>query len=70
MLVLIFYCFQIRINNLGYLDMAGVDCNTPGSSQLVANTLDELAGIIEDVGMANLCKQLGVDAEDCRADFP
>merc|ERR1711892_52877 len=35
-----------RINNLGYLDMAGVDCNTPGSSQLVANTLDDLAGII------------------------
>jgi len=55
-----------RINNLGYLDNVSLDCNTPGSSQLVANTLDDLAGIIEDVGITNLCQQLDIQAGDCK----
>ena len=29
--------------------MVTLDCNTPGSSELVANTLEDLADIIEDV---------------------
>jgi len=53
------------INKLGDLDLIDLDCNTPGSSNLVADTLDDLAGIIEDVGMDTLCKQLGLDSADC-----
>ena len=61
-----FLFVKARINNLGYLDNVSLDCNTPGSSQLVANTLDDLAGIIEDVGITDLCKQLGIQAGDCK----
>ena len=66
MLEVVFFCVKARINNLGYLDNVSLDCNTPGSSQLVANTLDDLAGIIEDVGITNLCKQLDIQAGDCK----
>ena len=62
----IFLFVKARINNLGYLDNVSLDCNTPGSSQLVANTLDDLAGIIEDVGITNLCQQLDIQAGDCK----
>ena len=65
MIYVLCFCFKAHINNLGYLDNVSLDCNRPGSSQLVANTLDDLAGIIEDVGITNLCKQLGIQAEDC-----
>ena len=63
----IFLCLfaQVTINKLRDLDMVTLDCNTPGSSELVANTLEDLAGIIEDVGMENLCKQLGLNSSDC-----
>ena len=60
-----FAFIQATINKLGDLNLIDLDCNTPGSSKLVADTLDDLAGIIEDVGMDNLCKQLGLDAADC-----
>ena len=63
---IIFFFVKARINNLGYLDNVSLDCNRPGSSQLVANTLDDLAGIIEDVGITNLCKQLDIQAGDCK----
>jgi hypothetical protein len=56
---------QATIDKLGDLNLIDLDCNTPGSSNLVADTLDDLAGIIEDVGMDNLCKQLGLDSADC-----
>ena len=57
--------FQAKINKLGDLDLVSINCNTLDSSKLVANTLDDLAGIIEDVGMDNLCKQLDLDSSDC-----
>ena len=41
--------------------MITLDCNAPQSSQLVANALEELAGLIEEVGMENLCNQLDLD---------
>ena len=60
---LVFYCFPIQANikKLGDLDLITLDCNTPGSSQLIANALDDLAGLIEEVGMENLCNQLDLD---------
>ena len=42
-----------------------LDCNTPGSADLVAETMEDLAAIIEDLGMENLCKQLGLGLADC-----
>ena len=41
--------------------MISLDCNAPRSSELVASALDELAGLIEEVGMENLCNQLDLD---------
>jgi hypothetical protein len=64
-LFLFLFFLQANINKLGDLNILTLDCNTPGSSQLVANTMDDLAGIIEDVGMENLCKQLDLEPADC-----
>merc|ERR1711892_1188891 len=55
-----------NINKFGDLDLISLDCNTPGSSQLVADTLEDLAGVIEDVGLVNLCKQVGLASADCQ----
>ena len=57
------YIFLIKanINKLGDIELFSLDCNTPGSSKLVADSLDELAELIEDVGMENLCSQLDLD---------
>jgi hypothetical protein len=55
---------QANINKLGDLNLFTLDCNTPGSSHVVADTLDDLAVLIEDVGIDNLCKQLDLGL-DC-----
>jgi len=55
-----------RVNKLSYFDAEDLDCNKPDSSELVANTLDDLAAIIEDVGLTNLCKQIGLKSADCK----
>ena len=54
---------QANIEKLGDLDFFSLDCNAAGSSQLVAKALDDLAGLIEEVGMKNLCKQLNLDCD-------
>ena len=59
------FFYQAKINKLGDLNIISLDCNTPGSSLLVADTLEDLAGIIEDVGIKNLCSQIGLDSADC-----
>ena len=61
----IFIFVQAKISKLGDLNIISLDCNTPGSSLLVADTLEDLAGIIEDVGIKNLCSQIGLDSADC-----
>ena len=53
------------MDKLGDLSLVSLDCANPGSTDLVANTIEDLAGLIEDVGMENLCRQLGLDSEDC-----
>ena len=54
---------QANIEKVGDLDFFSLDCNSSGSSQLVAKALDDLAGLIEEVGMENLCKQLDLDCD-------
>ena len=43
------------------LDLGTLDCDSPGDFSLAAQTLDDLADVIEDVGIENLQEQLGVD---------
>lgn len=54
-----------KVDKLGDLSLDSLACANPGSADLVANTIEDLAGLIEDIGMENLCRQLGLDSEDC-----
>jgi len=50
-----------NIKKLGNLDLISLDCNKAGSAQRIANALEDLAGLIEEVGLDNLCNQLNLD---------
>ena len=41
--------------------MGDLDCSRPGDFSLAADTLDDVATLIDEVGLENLQKQLGVD---------
>ena len=41
--------------------MITLDCNKPGSSGKIADALEDLAGVIEEVGLDSLCNQLDLD---------
>jgi len=50
--------------NINRLEDAGIftlNCNSPGSTQLVAESLDDLAELIDEVGIESLCSQLDLD---------
>jgi len=50
------------VNNLGLnLDSGTLNCETPGSFKVAAQTLDDLADIIADVGIEELQKQIGIN---------
>merc|ERR1712008_552868 len=53
-----------NINKLGNLDLGTLECNKPGSFKVAAETLDDVAQLIEDVGLQTLCNQLDLDL-DC-----
>ena len=55
---------QANINKIGNLDLGTLECNTPGSFKVAAETLDDVAKLIEDVGIKTLCNQLDRDL-DC-----
>ena len=57
--------FQNKIDDLGALNLESLDCASPGSTQRVAKTMEDLAELIEDVGVDNLCRQLDLAALDC-----
>jgi len=50
----------VAINNLKDLDLGTLDCDSPGDFKVAAETLDDLATIIEDVGIDELSDQLGI----------
>ena len=54
---------QASIKQLGDLDLGTLDCDTPGSFKVAADSLDDLAGIIEEVGIDKLSEQLGLDLD-------
>ena len=47
-----------KVDDLGVGDL---NCNTPGDFTTAAKTLDDVAQLIEDIGLQSLQKQLGVD---------
>ena len=49
---------------LGNYDLGTLECNNSGSFKVAAQTLDDIAKLIEEVGLETLCTQLGVDL-DC-----
>merc|ERR1711892_27004 len=53
-----------NINKLGNLDLGTLECNEAGSFKVAADTLDDVAQLIEDVGLQTLCNQLDLDL-DC-----
>jgi len=53
-----------NINKLGNLDLGDLECNKAGSFKVAAETMDDLATLIEDVGLENLCNQLDLGL-DC-----
>ena len=55
---------QANINKLGNLDLGSLECNKAGSFKVAAETLDDVAQLIEDVGLQTLCNQLDLDL-DC-----
>ena len=56
---------QAKIDLLGDVDPVNLICHTPGSFKLVADNMEDLAGLLDDIGLENLCKQLDIAAEDC-----
>ena len=57
--------FQTKIDKLGDLDPVNLDCTTPGSFKIVAETMEDLAGLLDDIGLENLCRELDLEPEEC-----
>merc|ERR1712086_1068950 len=53
-----------NITKLRNYDLGTLECNNSGSFKVAAQTLDDVAKLIEEVGLETLCTQLGVDL-DC-----
>jgi len=43
-------------------DFGSLDCERPGDTSLAADTIDEIADLIAEIGVENLARQLGVEA--------
>jgi len=54
-----------KLGDIGDLGLIRLECNDSDSISLVADTLEDLAGIIEDIGMETLCSQLGLESSVC-----
>ena len=47
-----------KIDNLGLGDL---DCNSPGDLTKAADTLEEVATLIDEIGLESLQQQLGIN---------
>ena len=52
---------QNELAKIGNLDLGELDCSKPGNMTIAANTLEELASIIDDIGLKKLQAELGID---------
>ena len=53
--------FQAELSKVGNLGLGDLDCNSPGDLTKAANTLEEVATLIDEIGLANLQEQLGIN---------
>ena len=49
------------MNKIGNLGLDDTDCSRPGDFTVAASTMEDLATIIDDVGVEELQRQLGID---------
>ena len=54
---------QTQLNKIDNFDLGlgELDCNRPGDVSVAAGTMEDLATIIDEVGIEQLQNQLGVD---------
>jgi len=52
-----------QLNKIDNLDLGMLDCSRPGDFSVASQTLEELADIIEEIGVESLQKQLGVNLD-------
>jgi len=55
-----------KIDLFKELDLVSFDCATLGSTELLAQTMEDLGVLIDDVGMDNLCRHLDLGSEECK----
>ena len=55
--------FQTQVRKLGDLGLGSLECDNHGSFKVAANTMDDIANLVEEVGVEALCNQL--DLDDC-----
>ena len=60
-----FLFIQANISKLGDLDLGTLECTNSGSFKVAAQALDDIANLIEEVGIEKLCQQLGLAQADC-----
>jgi len=55
-----------KIDLFKELDLVTLDCATPGSTEQVAQTIEDFGVLIDDIGMDNLCSHLDLGSEECK----
>ena len=52
---------QRELTKIGEVGLGDLDCSRPGDFSVAADTMDDVATLIDEVGLEQLQKQLGVD---------
>ena len=52
---------QAELNKIDNLGLDDLDCSTPGDLTKAATTLEEVATLIEEIGLDSLQDQLGIN---------
>ena len=52
---------QAELNKIDNLGLGDLECGTPGDFSVAATTLEEVATLIDEIGLANLQEQLGIN---------
>jgi len=55
-----------KIDKIGDLAPVNLHCDIPGSFERVAESMEDLAGLMDDIGLENLCRQLDLEPQDCK----
>ena len=57
----VFHSFKGELNKIGDLGVGELNCDTPGDFSVAAKTMEDVATLIDDIGLESLQEQLGVD---------